>query len=141
MPTLTVKVTLNESSEKIAADGNYLKLESDQLHLEFDQNDERHEIAFILQENAAGGQFHAHDHATEPGLKWGTSSAPSGFTVQGNDPVNKNVFKIFNTHNGPSATGTWDYQLFAAINGNEYATQWYTTNGTSSTLNPSIKNR
>ena len=126
-------------------DLNTLIVNNGSHHLAFDKLEDPtrvHNITWTLTGNAALGEFCALDDAANPGFMW-LVRTPGGNTFRNllRSEGNKEV-SISNRHCNGESKGHWYYQLFARFPNNRvYGVPLTFAAGTSSSPNPSIKNR
>ena len=95
-------------------------------------------ITWRLIGNAQGGVFNAIS-AANPGFKWKGTQPPTGIFGDAVPDAQGNMTMVDNNINIQGASGTWFYQLWATINGQQYSTIT-TLSPRAVTHDPSIQN-
>jgi len=96
-------------------------------------------ITWKLIGNAHGGVFNAMN-AANPGFAWKGTPPPNGIFGQAVPDSQGNMTMTDLNTNIQGASGTWFYQLWATINGQQYSTIATIPNPRAVTRDPSIVN-
>lgn len=132
MPNVILRVTLNETIGALDVDqsGNGNQIDHGKSET----------IEWKLTGNAAQGSFNSMN-AANPGFIW-KQSPPAGVFGAADPEGGEMTISDDNTNpNGVNSTGTWIYQIWATIGGQQYSTIASIPNPRNVSTNPTIQNK
>jgi len=132
MPNVILKVTLNQTLGCLdvdqAGNGNEIN------------HGKNETIEWKLSGNAAQGSFNAMT-AANPGFAWKQSPPNGVFGAADPEGAEMTISDNNTDPNGINSTGTWIYQIWATIDGQQYSTISPIPNPRNVPSNPTIQNK